>query len=52
LAIGDLINADIPQPLRGQALGIVVAPQHLLGPLLERVLPVSLRDMAMMADIR
>jgi hypothetical protein len=35
LAIGNLINADIPQPLRGQALGMAVAPQHFLSPVLE-----------------
>ena len=39
LAIGDLINADIPKPLRGQALGVAVAPQHFLGPLLELRIP-------------
>ena len=39
LVIGDLIDADIPQPLLGQAMGIIVAPQHFLGPLFELGIP-------------
>src|SRR5918992_5444442 len=39
LVIGDLIDADIPQPLLGQAIGMAVAPQHFLGPLFELGIP-------------
>ncbi len=39
LAIGDLINADIPKPLRGQSIGIAVTPQHFLGALFEFGIP-------------
>src|SRR5205085_4995762 len=35
LQVGDLIDAHDPEPARGQTLGISVAPQHPLGPLLE-----------------
>jgi len=35
LQVGHLIDANDPEPSRGQTLGISVAPQHPLGPLLE-----------------
>ena len=36
---GDLIDADIPKPLLGQAMGRAVAPPHLLGPVFELPIP-------------
>ena len=39
LVVGDLIDADIPKPLLGQAMGMAVAPQHFLGPVFELPIP-------------
>ena len=35
LEVGHLVGADDPDPLLGQSFGVGVAPEHLLGPLLE-----------------